>query len=278
MRHVDSQNGLRWRPAPLVTLSAIVHFGSIVTLALAFDAWPWIAAALAGNHLLLGAATLRPRGRWLGSNIVRIDAAARRGEICLTFDDGPDPYVTPRVLDVLDSYGAKASFFCIGEKAAAQAGLVEEMARRGHSVENHSHRHSYVFAFYGFARLRKEVDQAQAIIARITGRAPEFFRAPVGFRNLLLDPVLCARGLRYVSWTRRGYDAVSNDPRRALGRLLAGLAPGDVLLLHDSRDIVLGVLPALLGEIQKRGWRCVSLPAAVADGDPLRLHFARRPR
>jgi len=254
----------------LVVLSLAVHLVAAAWLLFEFEDWPAVLAVLVANHVVLGAATLSPRGRWLGPNMVRAGPAVERGEICLTFDDGPDPEVTPRVLDLLDRHGAKASFFCIGARAAAQPALVKEIARRGHSVENHSHRHCHTFAFYGPARMREEVDRAQATIASITARAPAFFRAPAGFRNGLLEPVLASRGLCYVSWTRRGYDGVSSDAQRILGRLLRGLAPGDVLLLHDSRKVVLEVLPSLLEAIEKRGWRCVSLPAGTQRSSPAR--------
>jgi peptidoglycan/xylan/chitin deacetylase (PgdA/CDA1 family) len=223
---------------------------------------------LGANHLVLFCAVLWPRGRLLGPNLVRLpSAAARRREISLTFDDGPDPEVTPRVLELLDRYQAKASFFCIGEKAAAQPELVKEIARRGHSVENHSYHHHRAFALFGISRLRREVDAAQTTLASITGRPPVFFRAPAGFRNPLLDPVLASRGLRYVSWTRRGFDAVSADPRRILRRLTRELAAGNVLLMHDNAPVVLAVLPALLEQLSTRDLKAVSLVSACAD-DP----------
>lgn len=264
----------RWHPAPLVRLSALWHAMGAVTLVVLPSAWPWVLGALAGNHLVLSAAVLWPRGRWLGPNLVRLPAAAaRRAELCLTFDDGPNPQVTPRVLDLLDRYGAKASFFCIGKRAAAFPDTVREIARRGHSVENHSYGHSLAFAFFGFARLRRDVESAQATIAGITGQAPRFFRAPAGFRSPLLDPVLARCGIRFVSWTRRGYDAVRRDPARVLQRLGRGLAAGDVLVLHDGarartrtgEPVVLAVLPALLEQMQARGLKSVSLPAACND-------------
>jgi peptidoglycan/xylan/chitin deacetylase (PgdA/CDA1 family) len=230
------------------------------------QAWPWALGVLGANHLGLFCAVLWPRGRLLGPNLVRLPAsAARRREISLTFDDGPDPEVTPRVLELLDRYQAKASFFCIGEKATAQPELVKEIARRGHSVENHSYHHHRAFAFFGISRLRREVDAAQATVAAITGRPPAFFRAPAGFRSPLLDPVLASRGLHYVSWTRRGFDAVSADPRRILQRLTRGLAGGDVLLMHDSAPVVLAVLPALLEQLSTRGLKAVSLVSACAN-------------
>jgi peptidoglycan/xylan/chitin deacetylase (PgdA/CDA1 family) len=268
-----THNGKPWHPAPAIRLTLIAHAAAVATVVSQPSLWLWAVGALVGNHLLLGAAVLWPRGQALGPNLTRLPAqAARRREVSLTFDDGPDPEVTPRVLDLLDRHRAKASFFCVGEKAEAYPDVVKEIARRGHSVENHSYRHRSAFAFYGMTGLRGEVEEAQAVIARITGRAPEFFRAPAGFRSPLLDPVLARRGLRYVSWTRRGFDTVDGNAAAVLQRLARGLAAGDVLLLHDgarTRDgeaVVLAVLPALLERLAAAGLRSVALPAACGGG------------
>jgi peptidoglycan/xylan/chitin deacetylase (PgdA/CDA1 family) len=266
---------LPWRPAPAIVLSLLLHAAGVLILAAHAALWPWVLGALAANHLVLIGAVLWPRGRLLGPNLVRLPAAAAaRNEVSLNFDDGPDPEVTPRVLDVLDRHRARASFFCIGEKAAAYPEIVREIARRGHSVENHSHGHRHAFAFHGLRGLRREVDAAQAAIAGITGAAPAFFRAPAGFRSPLLDPVMAACGLRYVSWTRRGYDTVQRDPAAVLRRLIRGLQPGDILLLHDGASartsagepVVLAVLPALLDHLAGCGLKSVALPAACDDG------------
>jgi len=257
----------RWRPAPAIRVSILLHVAGLAFLAAEPAAWPWVAVLLIGNHLALSMAVLFPRGRVLGPNLVRLPAsAARRREICLTFDDGPTPEATPRVLDLLDHFRAKATFFCIGENAVAYPELVREIARRGHSVENHSYHHRHTFAFHGLSWLRREVDSAQAAITAITGRSPQFFRAPAGFRSPLLDPILATRGLRYVSWTRRGFDTIRGNPWRVLRRLIRGLAAGDVLLLHDSGPVALDVLPKLLEEITSRGLKPVSLSAACDDG------------
>jgi peptidoglycan/xylan/chitin deacetylase (PgdA/CDA1 family) len=264
-----------WRPTAAIRLSLLLHAAAVVIVVMQPALWPWVLGAVAGNHLLLIAAVLWPRGRVLGPNLLRLPAAAAaRNEVSLTFDDGPDPEVTPRVLDLLDRHQAKASFFCVGEKAAAHPDLVREIARRGHSLENHSHRHSHAFAFYGLFRLKRDVESAQTIIAGITGRTPRFFRAPMGLRSPLLDPVLARCGLRYVSWTRRGFDAIHRDSKQVLRRLAGGLAAGDILLLHDSgysrtRDgtpVVLAVLPELLDRIQAKGLRSVTLFTALGNG------------
>ncbi|MEX2208044.1 MAG: polysaccharide deacetylase family protein [Myxococcota bacterium] len=264
----------RWRPAPVLRATAALHIGGALTLAGLPSAWPWIAGTLIANHGLLLAGTVAPRSRLLGTNRTRLpEAAVRRRELALTFDDGPDPELTPRVLDLLDARGAKASFFCIGERAAAQPQLMREIVARGHAVESHSQRHSAAFALYGPWRLLREIEAAQRAITQACGSAPRFFRAPFGTRNPMLEPTLLRLGLSYVSWTRRGLDMVDRRAPRVLRRLLTGLAAGDVLLLHDGvltrerarEATVLAVLPALLDELVDRGLRAVSLRAAWAD-------------
>jgi peptidoglycan/xylan/chitin deacetylase (PgdA/CDA1 family) len=250
---------------PAIRLSIVVHAAGLIALLVNPRAWPWVAAAVIANHLVLAAGVFFVRGRLLGPNLNRLPAtAAANRQVCLTFDDGPHPEVTPRVLDLLERYQASASFFCIGERASAYPEIVREIARRGHSVENHSYRHSYAFAFHGIPLLRREIGQAQATVTALTGRAPQFFRAPFGFRSPFLGFVLGPMGLRYVSWTRRGLDTVTRDAAGVLRRLTRGLAAGDVLLLHDSAPAALAVLPPLLEHLAARGLKCVSLPVACS--------------
>jgi peptidoglycan-N-acetylglucosamine deacetylase len=261
----------RWKPQPLIVLSALLHGAALPALLLEPGRWLAIVLVLAGNHVLLGLIGLWPRSRLIDANLVRLPAAAaRRGEVSLTFDDGPDPAVTPQVLDLLERHGAGASFFFVATRAAAHPELVREVARRGHSVENHSYDHSHAFAARGWSATRRDLERSQTLLAGLCGRAPRFFRAPAGLRNPLLDPLLARAGLRYASWTRRGFDAVRRDAAAVLRRLSRNLAAGDVLLLHDGHSaltaqgepVVLAVLPQLLRELAARGLKSVPLPAA----------------
>ncbi|MBV8200981.1 MAG: polysaccharide deacetylase family protein, partial [Acidobacteria bacterium] len=253
-----------------------VHAAAAVGLAVAPGHWRLAAAALLGDHVALAGAGLWPGSRLLGPNLRRLSAAAaRRGEVALTFDDGPDPRVTPAVLERLASYGVRASFFCIGRRAEAHAELVAETVRRGHRVENHSYSHPHAFTCYPPAALRREVRRGQEALMRAGGVLPRFFRAPAGFRSLLLDRELAAARLDLVSWTRRGFDTVSRDPQRVARRLLRGATGGDVLLLHDgsaARDnagmpVVLEALPRLLDGLAARGLRAVPLPHGCDAGE-----------
>ena len=259
-----------WRPGVALWLSAVVHVAAVIALFMQPRAWQSILVALVLNHVVLALIGLWPKSRSLGDNMLRLpDAAVDRNEISVTFDDGPDPDVTPKVLDILDAHHAKASFFVIGDKAAAHPGLIREIVRRGHSIENHSCSHSNFYGFFAWTALRKDIGAAQEIIAGITGRAPAFFRSPMGIRNPLLDPVIARLGLRYITWTRRGFDTVAGDPAVVLERLTRKLSAGDILLLHDRRArnrpaLVLEVLPALLERIAAAGLKPVSLPQAMS--------------
>src|SRR4029450_3019295 len=200
-----SASGGSWRPARAIRVSAAVHLGGLAAVVFDPISWPYVAAALVANHAALGLGGMMPRRSLLGPNLKRLPpAAGARREIALTFDDGPDPVVTPRLLDILDGHGAKASFFCVGWKAAVYPEIVREIASRGHSVENHSNRHRNGFAGYGLRRLSRDIEAAQETLAALAGCAPAFFRAPMGLRSPLLDPVLARLGLTYVSWTTRG--------------------------------------------------------------------------
>jgi peptidoglycan/xylan/chitin deacetylase (PgdA/CDA1 family) len=228
--------------------------------------WPGLAATVAGNHLVLGAAGMWPRSQWVGPAIHRLPAAAPAA--ALTFDDGPDPAVTPRVLDLLAAAGAHATFFCIGERARANPALVRQIIAAGHAVANHTLTHPLAFAFHPPSGLRREVERAQAVLADITGHAPRWFRAPMGVRSPLLDPVLHRAGLHQVTWTRRGYDTRCRDPALVLRRLVRGLSAGDVLVMHDGNGarmpdgtpLVLRVLPEMLAALAARGLTGVALP------------------
>ncbi len=252
-----------------IQLSIALHLACAIGFLAWPGGWPWFLAALVLCHTALGSAGMRPSSQLLGPNLVRLPAAAeRRGEIALTFDDGPDPDVTPKVLDILERYGAKASFFCIGENAAAHPDIVRDILRRGHGVENHTMHHSNLFGFFGPTALRRDIGMLQSLLGKLAGRPPVFFRAPMGIRNPFLDPVVTGLGLKYVSWTRRGFDTTNRGPANVLARLTCGLAAGDIILLHDRKSvhgdaIVLTVLPLLLERISATGLKSVSLQMAM---------------
>jgi peptidoglycan/xylan/chitin deacetylase (PgdA/CDA1 family) len=257
----------------LISASIALHLLALIAVIAAPGHWRWALGAVLADHALLMLVGLWPRSRWLGPNWTRLPAAASaRNEIALTIDDGPDPAVTPQVLDMLDRYAARASFFCIGEKAARYPDLCREIVRRGHAVENHSQHHRHYFALMGYSGLMRELQAAQDTLTAITGQRPLFFRAPAGLRNPFLDPVLARLGLRLASWTARGFDTRSGDVKRVKNRLLRGLQAGAILLLHDGNaarapngvPVIVEVLPGVLAAARAANLRLVTLHHALS--------------
>ncbi|MEO7207005.1 MAG: polysaccharide deacetylase family protein [Steroidobacteraceae bacterium] len=262
-----------WRPSPLLVASAAVHLGAAAALIARPHAWPWALSALLANHVVLAAAGLWPRSHLLGANWTRLpERSGLTPGVAITVDDGPDPDITPRVLALLEGYGACANFFCVGERVLRYPDLAQEIVRRGHVIENHSQRHRHNFSLLGPRAMNAEVSQAQESIFRVTGSSPQFFRAPAGLRNPFLDPVLTRLHLRLASWTRRGFDTVSADADAVLRRLTHALQSGDILLLHDGNAartrsghaVILEVLPRLLDALTARGLKSVTLRSALA--------------
>ena len=262
----------RLLPSIWLKATVLVHAAALAAVLVDRRLWPWSVAALLANHLLLVLGGLLPRSRLLGSNWTRLPAGGTA--VALTFDDGPDPAVTPRLLELLARHGVRATFFCVGERVAQYPELARRISREGHEIGNHTEHHRYVFSLFGPAAMRREIVRAQASIEAICQVVPRFFRAPAGLRNPFLQPCLSQLNLQLASWTRRGYDTVNTDADVVLGRLTRNLAAGDILLLHDGRaartadgtPVILAVLPGLLAELAGRRLRCVTLSEGLAGG------------
>ena len=230
---------------------------------------------MGASHVLALACTFSATSTFFGPVIAQLPPeSAARGEVALTFDDGPDPVVTPRVLDILDTHQAKATFFCIADEARQHSVLTREILARGHDVENHSATHSMALGFYGPGRLVREITDAQNSLADITGTQPRFFRSPFGVRTPFTEPALARLGLRYVGWNVRSYDTVDRDGESVARRVLRRMKPGSIVLLHDGVSIrrrarpasasVLTALPRLLEAIRARGRSAVALRGALS--------------
>jgi peptidoglycan-N-acetylglucosamine deacetylase len=262
----------RWMPSPLLSASAALHVGAGLATLIRPRVWPWALGTVAASHVVLTAAGLWPKSQLLGPNWIRLPAhSVAHGEVAITIDDGPDPKVTPRVLSQLAHHGARATFFCIGERVERHRELAQEIVRCGHAIENHSQRHRHTFSLLGPSALQAEIVQAQDSIARVTGTTPCFFRAPAGLRNPFLEPVLFRLQLRLATWTRRGFDTVSGSPDAVYPRLVRSLQGGDILLLHDGNaargpsgvPVILDVLPRLLETLHTRQLQPITLRAAL---------------
>ena len=215
------------------------------------------AGALSGGSLLAYSVFV-PRCQFWGPVIRRIP---RRDAIALTFDDGPHPDFTPRILDSLAQHGARGSFFVIGSLARRHAGVIRRIHNEGHTLGNHSLDHDHFGVNRGRAYWRRQLSETQNIILDITGHPPTLFRPPMGFKTWNIVAAARELQLPVVGWSQRACDTRLTDARVLAARLIGSVSGGDILLLHDgleparmhsTQEHTVGALPALLGALKDR--------------------------
>ncbi len=153
--------------------------------------------------------------------------------VALTFDDGPSPSSTPLLLELLKKHRLPATFFVIGDKAAAYPELIDLILAHGHTIGNHSCRHDNFLMCRSIRALEKDIRATQDILAQ-AGIKPLLFRPPIGITNPRLKPVLAGLGLQTVTFSCRIFDRGNRDVANLAARVLGKLQPGDILLLHDN--------------------------------------------
>lgn len=185
--------------------------------------------------------------------LCRIQGDQKR--VCLTFDDGPDPETTPYLLDLLAEQKIRATFFCIGKRVRAYPELVKRMDDEGHLVENHTFHHHWWTNFLLKKGLKREIEKTQEAIQEIIGRAPRYFRSPMGLTNPHWKGALIEAGLTLVGWDIRTFDRKVDSPRPLVERVLKRVSPGSILVLHDGgvkKNTLLSITRELILELRKR--------------------------
>lgn len=182
-----------------------------------------------------------------------------RGDVLLTFDDGPHPEITPRLLDLLDEYGAKGLFFVIGERAEKHPELVRAYHDRGHVVANHTYTHLNEFVGGGYSRERvaEDISRCSALVHHLTGRSTRQFRPPRGELNPRTwlaardtDHQLMLWSIEGGEWGRRKHWSAQDISAFLASRIRRR----DILLLHDDNEKTLVVMSDLLKVLKDRGF------------------------
>jgi peptidoglycan-N-acetylglucosamine deacetylase len=200
--------------------------------------WTWAIALLALSHAILLAGIFIPSSRLFGRTHTRLPVAAgKKPSVWLTIDDGPDPRTTPEILEVLDRFGVRATFFVIGDKARRHPELLTRIAERGHQLGNHSMSHpAGSFWCLPPGRVEREVGSASSLIRSLTGSSPAWFRPPVGHQNPFVHPIADRHGMGVVTWSVSARDGVSISLERAVRRVRRRLTPGTILVIHEGYD------------------------------------------
>lgn len=213
---------------------------------------------------MVGSMTPRPRKlkllRWLPESLVITAGPRAQRSLYLSFDDGPHPEHTPRVLDLLAEHGAKATFFLIGNQIEANAALVQRMVDEGHMLGNHSMSHPH-FERLSLAQQLHEVGQTDALLSTIDGRPRHSFRPPRGVLTLPMLARFFRQRRRVDYWS---YDSLdySHRPAAELIEVMRRhpVRAGDIILMHDDSPISLEMLQVLIPAWKAEGFSLRSLP------------------
>jgi peptidoglycan/xylan/chitin deacetylase (PgdA/CDA1 family) len=204
-----------------------------------------------------------PTSAWRGPG------RARR--IGLTFDDGPDPVWTPRVLEILAAHGVPATFFLVGARAARAPGVVRAVAAGGHEIGNHSWSHRSLW-LCGPWRTEDEVARAHDLLADLSGRAPRCFRPPWGMVNAALPGALRRAGERCVFWSIQPEGLRPQSPRSQAASVLGRAHPGAIVNLHDAEGVagaparLIEALPAMIDGLRAAGYDLVTVTDLLDGG------------
>lgn len=200
-------------------------------------------------------------GRALG----RIDSD--RKVVALTFDDGPNPDATPRILDTLGEKGVRATFFVLGSHAERWPELVRRMSSEGHQLGNHGYFHrklQFKSPFY----VSRDIRLGIRAIRRAGAPAPRYFRAPHGFRSPWTTPIASSYGERTVGWSLGVWDSDRPGVNEIVRRTIEGVTPGSIVLLHDGdgynpdgdRMQTAAALPHIIDRLSDQGYEFATLP------------------
>ena len=214
------------------------------------------------SHMLLLYGSLVANSQWFGPVITRFQT--KEPEVWLTIDDGPSPQHTLQILDLLERFDARATFFVIGRNAEKFPHLITEILTRGHALANHTFTHpAWSFWCAGPGRISSELDRCAELLRSTPERRNRYFRAPVGMKSLFLHSALTRRELVLIGWSVRGLDTVQKDAAKVAARIERALQPGAIILLHEGHrtesapEFHLRCLELTLATTAARGYRCV---------------------
>lgn len=209
----------------------------------------WLIIAMAGSGLVQSGYHIKTWYKKKGSTVK---------EVAITFDDGPTPY-TENVLELLSIYNVKATFFCIGTQIEKHSEILKKTALAGHTIGNHTYSHSRQMSIFSVEKTVGELQVTNNLIEKYTGCKPLFFRPPFGVTSPGIAKALRKTGHYVIGWNVRSLDAVIDSEEKIFNRIKGRLAPGCIILLHDTSQKTVNVLEQLLLLLQEEGYKAVTV-------------------
>lgn len=180
-------------------------------------------------------------------------------KIAITFDDGPNQKFTPKVLQLLKDYDAKATFFCIGKHVKKYPELLKQIAADGHNIGNHSYSHSTTIDFKSTEAWLQELKDTDQAVFNLLGSKPNLFRPPYGVTTPHLAKAIKVTAHIVIGWNIRSFDMALKNPDAILKRIVKRVQPGGIILLHDAHENIEIVLEQLLQFLKKQDYQIVTI-------------------
>ena len=193
-----------------------------------------------------------------------INKGVKKG-IAITFDDGPDPKITPQILDILAHEKVKATFFVIGHKIKGQDALLQRIYKEGHIIGNHSFAHNKRLTILSSNNLKKDISNCSAVIEKVIHQKIFFFRPPFGVTNPRYSRALKHLNIKSIGWSARSFDTIASDKAALYKKIIKKIKKGSIVLLHDTQKITLDILPDLMQFCKNNGINIVSLPELIEE-------------
>ena len=190
-------------------------------------------------------------------NSINSNANIFVNKVSITFDDGPHPKFTPKVLDLLKKYNAKATFFCIGKNLELYPDIAKAILEEGHSIGNHTYSHSPVFGFFNTKKVMAELQRTNAIMTDFVQMKPLLYRPVYGVTNPSIRKAVKRMDIQSIGWSVRSLDTVLSE-EKAFKRLLK-TKKGDIILLHDTSEKTVNILERLLRFLSEQNLNSVTV-------------------
>ncbi|MDD5097798.1 MAG: polysaccharide deacetylase family protein [Candidatus Omnitrophica bacterium] len=188
--------------------------------------------------------------------------------VALTFDDGPSPVWTPKILDELKAAGVKATFFMLGEHVARYPDVARRVVNEGHEIGNHTYDH-HVLLYYTMKELEDELNYADRVIKGVTGVETKYFRPPKAWLTKEEKVEVNAMGYQVILWSLNSKDWVTFHDKQITSYILRRIRSGDIILFHDSggaftaeggdRSQTVKTIPRLVKKLKERGYKFVTI-------------------
>ncbi|WP_289038367.1 polysaccharide deacetylase family protein [uncultured Zobellia sp.] len=179
--------------------------------------------------------------------------------VSITFDDGPNREFTPKVLDLLEKYNAKATFFCIGEQVEKHPEILKKIIAQGHTIGNHTYSHANTFGFFSLDKVMNELTRTKKAVHTLTGKEMTLYRPAFGVTNPQIAKAVNQLNIKAIGWNVRSLDTTSRSEKTILERITKKVSKGDIILLHDTSEKTIRVLEQLLLFLREKNLSSVTV-------------------